>query len=215
VGSAGFTNVQPLMEELRIFRESWSLGLRVASDVRLNQDWVLTPQITLYGGRTADTFKYAMQYGTYNPIHVVHERIRTREIGGDFAAALTWRASPWLSFNVTGRVGVVSLASDMNGRDCHSSKSCVSGTAVSQIVSDSRSRVGLRAGGGVGANIDLGYVMLSISGFVSYDSAIAGIRNPAFRSAPPVRQPRAHLYFDDGLRYGGVLALRMPLSLDL
>jgi hypothetical protein len=86
-------------------------------------------------------------------------------------------------------------------------------------VTDTRSTVGFRGGLTGGVSWNMRFAVLTLAGFMTYDSRVPGVRNPVVTS--PItssglnNQPtsgRAHIFFDDAVNFGGMVVLRIPIG---
>jgi len=120
------------------------------------------------------------------------------------------------------------LTARMSGGYCYSPAVVTLGTACAAgpifgrsfrtSVSDTRSTVGFRGGLTGGVAWDMRFAVLSLSGFLAYDSHVPGISNPQVTAPITTLGPglttsgRARLVFDDAVNYGAMVVLRVPLS---
>jgi hypothetical protein len=221
------TGTWNVTDTLRVARTGFDLNLRVASDFPLTSTLTLTPSFAISGGHTVDSYNYT---GTYAPgasptfvSNQIDEKVRTTSFGGDFTAGLTWQAMSGVSINLSGRAGVVWQRNRLEGTSCVANgvfgAGCSFGSFVPNFVSnstasDSRSHVGFRGGAALSGSLDMTFAVLTVGGFFLYDSAVAGVQNPAetallFQGTQTGQ--RAQIRYDDGFRYGAVVTLRVPL----
>ena len=213
-----------LVETLHLIRESYQIGLKAESDFALGPNLSLTPGLAIYGGHTTDTYDHT-SINTFNGVlnstpTALNERVRTNEIGGHVAMRVTWQFLPGWAMHVGGTAGVVSMRSRLDAQDCINGTFVAPGTPCgpsngsfsAASASDSRSAVGFRGTASVGLATDLRIAVVSIGGFMRYDSRIPGVANPQllgnFNTVPLAP---ARIRFDDGFAYGGFLQVRVPL----
>jgi hypothetical protein len=221
-------------ETLTVHREGFQGGLKLESDIALGPNLALTPTVAVFGGQTTDRYTHTGIIDTDNPgvtfpgfIQTqVDQRLRTREFGGHLGGRLTWQFQPGWALHFGGTAGPVWMRSRLSAADCFVpfalslSEPCGPGnvglgTLATSSASDSRSRLGFRGTASLGLTADLRYALLSIGGYMRYDSHIPGIANPQITSAGQLGQnvAPAQIRFDDGFAYGGFLTLRVPLPL--
>jgi len=150
----------------------------------------------------------------------INERLRTREFGGHIGARLAWQFHPGFALHFGGTAGPVWLRTRLQASDCFNIATVAPGApcgpgAVSfqSSVSDSASVLGFRGTAMLGLSADARIALISVGGFMRYDSHIPGVVNPQL-AAPivslPALQP-ARVRFSGGFAYGGFLTLRVPL----
>lgn len=213
-----------ISESLRVHRTGFDLNMRVASDYSLAPDWTLTASVAIVGGRTIDAYNFDSRYvsaGVTSVANQIDEKVRTWSLGGDISAGLTWQATSTFSLNLTGRAGVVWQHSQLDGTQCVvftvvncSTALFIPGTVSNTAVSESRSRAGFRGGAALNVGLDFPIGRLTLGGFFLYDSAVPGVQNPSQATllAPGSSTGQtARIHFDGVFRYGGVVALRVPL----
>ena len=224
----GFRGILPagteIGESLKVERDAFQIGLKLESDIALGRDTTLTPAIAVFGGRSSDSYVYTTGLffpgvSEQNP-SAVNERLRTTEIGGHLGARLAWQFRPGWALLVGGTAGPVWQHSRMTAQDClvlvifPTGVPCGPGNFnfLTTSASDSRSTVGFRGTASLGIAADLRYAVISLGGFMRYDSQIPGIRNPqqAGGFSTAALGP-ARIRFDDGFAYGGFVTLRVKL----
>ncbi|MCW5772368.1 MAG: hypothetical protein KIT16_12075, partial [Rhodospirillaceae bacterium] len=149
---------------------------------------------------------------------------RTSEIGGSLGARLTWRFLPGFAAHFGGTVGPVWMNTRFTGDNCLDlfpypvGTSCGSSNSafIHSSGAGSASTVGFRGTASLGFIAVMRYAVLSLSGFMRYDSQIPGMANPqqtnyAAAVAGDSVAP-AKVQFRGGFAYGGSLTLRIPLS---
>jgi hypothetical protein len=240
-GSPG-TELQPfgigLFERVASFAvraTGYHLSLRLTSDYRVDTNLTLSPFISVFGGRSFDSYSLrALVTATtfdYAP-YALDERVSTDRIGAMVGTGLTVPLDRRQRFrlHLGVQAGFVWLRSHLTGGDCFAGVSLPApGTACGAAgagfgsyqtsVTDTRSTVGFRGGLTAGASWDMGLAILSLTGFMTYDSQVPGIRNPVV-TAPITtvgygNQPtsgRAHIFFDDAVNFGGMVVLRIPFD---
>jgi hypothetical protein len=213
----------------------YHLSLRLTSDYRVDTNLTLSPFISVFGGRSFDSYSLrARVTGTTFDVapYALDERVATDRIGAMVGTGLTVPLDRRQRFRVHLGVqaGFVWLRSRLTGGDCFpgyatSAPGAPCGAtapglgAFQTSVSDTRSTVGFRGGLTAGASWDMGLAILSLTGFMTYDSQVPGIRNPVV-TAPITtvgygNQPtsgRAHIFFDDAVNFGGMVVLRIPFD---
>jgi hypothetical protein len=210
----------------------YHLALRLTSDFAVAPRVTLSPFVSLFGGQSRESYAVRARIvgnvsdtGTY----ALDERVATARVGALVGTGVTLRVAPRLSFHLGAQAGFVWLRSRMTGGDCLGSLVSVGqpcGAAppgpgsFQTTVSDTRSTVGFRGGLTGGVTVDLTVAVLSLTGFMTYDSAVPGISNPVV-TAPIAAGPylrtaptsgRAHIFFDDAVNFGGMVVLRIPLN---
>lgn len=212
-------------ETLKVEREAFQLGLKLESDIALGANLSLTPAVAVFGGRTHDSYTHTSVLANFFPGFdagptQLNERLRTREFGGHVGARLTWQVLPGWALHLGGTAGPVWLRTRMTAEDCLSDAGVPpgtpcgpsNGTLLSSSAADTRSTVGFRGTASLGLAVDLRYALVSLGGFMRYDSRIPGVENPQrtgpFTFAP---LPPARIRFADGFAYGGFLTLRVTL----
>jgi hypothetical protein len=208
---AGFS----ILETLRVQRQGFDGSFRIASDFTLMPGLTLTPSVAFVGGRAIDKYEY-LHTGTSGAVFVgygLHERVRTTSFGADFGAGLTWQPTSFLALNVTGHVGPVWQRSHLDAQSSCSTAVfiCFGPTAAS--TSSSRSVIGIRTGGSIGAALDMRFAILTLGGYLTYDSKTPGVQNPASATliiAGSGGAP-ARIHFDGRFGYGGFATVRVPL----
>lgn len=218
-------------ETLTVHREGFQAGLKMESDIALGPNLALTPAIAVFGGQTTDRYTHTGIIDTDNPAVLfgfiqtqVDQRMRTREFGGHLGGRLTWQFQPGWALHFGGTAGPVWMRSRLSATDCFvpfalsltapcGPGNVGLGTHATTSASDSRSKLGFRGTASLGLSADMRYAILSIGGFMRYDSHIPGIANPQITSTSQFGQPvaPAQIRFDDGFAYGGFLTLRVPL----
>jgi hypothetical protein len=213
----------------------YHLSLRLTSDYRVDTNLTLSPFVAVFGGRSFDSYSLrARVAGTIVDLapYALDERVATDRIGAMVGTGLTVPLDRRQRFRIHLGVqaGFVWLRSHMTGADCFAGFSFPSpGTACvaarqafgsfQTSVTDTRSTVGFRGGLMGGVTWDMRFAILSLTGFMTYDSQVPGIRNPVVTS--PVTtfgfndQPtsgRAHIFFDDAVDFGGMVVVRIPLD---
>jgi hypothetical protein len=210
----------------------YHLALRLTSDFAVAPQVTLSPFVSLFGGQSRES--YAIRARLVGNLldgapYALDERVATARIGALVGTGVTFRVVPRLSLHLGAQAGLVWLRSHMTGGDCFAGIAApASGTACGATtpnigafqtsVSDTRSTVGFRGGLTAGVSWDMRFAILSLTGFMTYDSQVPGIRNPVVTS--PItnlggNQPtsgRAHLFFDDAVDFGGMVVLRIPLN---
>jgi hypothetical protein len=214
----------------------YHLSLRLTSDYRVDTNVTLSPFVAVFGGRSFDSYSLRARV-VGSPIDVapyaLDERVATDRIGAMVGTGLTVPLDRRQRFRVHLGVqaGFVWLRSHMTGADCFAGTTDAApdtacGAAAPSLgafqtsVTDTRSTVGFRGGLTAGASWDMRFAVLTLSGFVTYDSQTPGIRNPVVTTPimyniPNNHQPtsgRAHLFFDDAVNFGGMVVLRIPLN---
>jgi hypothetical protein len=213
----------------------YHLALRLTSDYQVDTNVTLSPFISVFGGRSFDSYSLRARIaGTSfdSAPYALDERVATNRIGAMVGTGLTVPLDRRRRFRVHLGVqaGFVWLRSHMTGGDCFAGQTAPpSGTACGATapstgafqttVSDTRSTVGFRGGLTAGVSWNMRFAILSLAGFMTYDSATPGIRNPVVTSPitslgannQPTSGP-AHVYFDDAVDYGGMVVVHIPLE---
>jgi hypothetical protein len=212
----------------------YHLALRLTSDFAVAPRVTVSPFISLFGGQSRESYairaRIAAQItnGVDGGPYALDERVATARVGALVGTGVTYRVVPRLSLHLGVQAGLVWLRSHMTGGDCFANAIVPPGTpcgappmhhgSFQTTVSDTRSTVGFRGGLTGGVSWDMRFAVLSLTGFMTYDSQVPGIRNPVVTSpitACCFNQPtsgRAHLFFDDAVNFGGMVVLRIPLN---
>jgi hypothetical protein len=205
---------------LKVQREAYQIGVKFESDMALGPNLSLTPAVAVFGGQTYDHYSVASAInpgtGPFAPFGVT-ERLRTTEIGGYFGARLTWQFMPGFAAHFGGTAGPVWMRTRFAGENCFNTGGVTltvpcgpsNPSFLTSSASDSDSAVGFRGTASLGIVGDLRIVVVSVGGFVRYDTHIPGVTNPQ-QTGGTVAAP-ASVRFDDGFAYGGFLTLRLPL----
>ena len=107
-------------------------------------------------------------------------------------------------------ISVFHMRTSLNASDCSGAAASApigtpcSGTSFATTFNATDSQVGYRVTGRVGAGYDFGWLTLTVSGFVMWDSDVPGVRNPTALGQT------AAIIHDDRLNFGGVVAVTVP-----
>jgi hypothetical protein len=213
-------------ESLRIQREQFELGLKLESDVALAPNLSLTPAIAFFSGRAFDKYTYDARVvlpGTplTGGLARLNESLRTWEFGGSLGARLTWSFRPGWALDFGGSAGFVALSSRLRADSCVAqialaSVECGPGAVLVSTakLTGSEYAMGFRGTASLGLTTDLRYAILSLGGFMRYDSHIPGIENPQFSQATTAFTNLPHptrIVYAGGFAYGGHVRLRIPI----
>jgi hypothetical protein len=231
-GSIRFINspsIRPARETLRTDHDGFALRLKLASDFALTPSFTLSPAIGVIGGRAVTTFNYGVEIdfiaipGAASQL-AIHERVTTREIGVEFGATGTWQFAQSWGLHAGASVAPVWLNSRLRGDDCFvaglalGSHPCIppspnnpNPVIRSGTITDRRSSIDLRVGGALGVSADFGFGVVTLAGTVRYDSRLPGVRNPQLTALSGAPIGPARIRFEDGLAYGGMLRVAVPL----
>ncbi len=208
----------------------YELSLRLTSDVPVAARVTLSPFVSLFGGQSREAYSVRAALLGTNTVapYSLDERMSSTRVGAMVGTGVTVRVVPRLSVHLGAQVGLYWLNARMTGGDCYSPAVVTLGTACAAgpifgrsfrtSVSDTRSTVGFRGGLTGGVAWDMRFAVLSLSGFLAYDSHVPGISNPQVTAPITTLGPglttsgRARLVFDDAVNYGAMVVLRVPLS---
>jgi hypothetical protein len=209
----------------------YALSLRLTSDFAVAPRVTLSPFVALFGGQSRESYSIrARVTGSTTDLrpYALDERVSTARVGAMLGTGVTVRVVRRVSLHLGARAGFVWMRSHMTGGDCFASTIVALGTpcggaplgsGFQTTVSDTRSTVGFRGGLTGGVSLDMTFAILSLTGFMTYDSHVPGIANPVVTSPVTTvgtnNQPtsgRAHIFFDDALDFGGMVVLRIPLD---
>jgi hypothetical protein len=210
----------------------YQLSLRLTSDFAIAPRVTLSPFVALFGGQSRESYSIrARVTGSPNDLgpYALDERVSTARVGAMLGTGVTFRLVQRVSLHLGAQAGFVWMHSRMTGGDCFAATFNPAGTpcgaatpgvgSFQTSVTDTRSTVGFRGGLMGGVTWDMRFAILSLTGFMTYDSHVPGIRNPVVTSPITTtglnNQPtsgRARLFFDDALNFGGMVVLRIPLN---
>jgi hypothetical protein len=209
----------------------YHLALRLTSDFAVSPRVTLSPFVSLFGGQSRESYAIRARLASAtgdDAAYALDERVATARVGALVGTGVTLRVMPRLSLHLGAQSGFVWLRSHMTGGDCFAVKIVAPGTPCGAApmfpgtfrtsVTDTRSTVGFRGGLTGGVTWDMRFAILSLTGFMTYDSQVPGIRNPVVTSPittgvyNPPTSGRAHIFFDDALNFGGMVVLRIPLD---
>ena len=215
-------------ERLRVEQEGFELALRLASDVPVGPGLALSPSLGIFGGRTRTNFDFTgnliqQATGVSFAAHTITERLRARKVGLDAGLAATWR--PWsnIALTLAGRGGVVWTRASLTASDCFQfgfgATQCTTpagtaptGGAFATSARDRESEVGFVGTVHGALSYDGGWVVLSVGGFFTWESAVPGVRNPVNTVGGAVVGAQiaapASVRFDSGWKGGGFVTIR-------
>jgi hypothetical protein len=188
---------------IRVVSQQWQLALRAATDYPLSQQWFLSPEIAIIGGRQLDDYKLfesGQQTAAFNDQRIYD--LNTTRIGGHGGARLTYKPISTIALHVSGYAGMVHTSASLRALEVFST-----GTPVVINVESNRSTPAFITGGQVGASVTGGYFILSVAGGIDYTSKVAGVRVPTFADVAPIS-----IVFDSAVNYHvmATLKLRLP-----
>ncbi len=175
-------NYAPEFAQFKARVEGWEVALRLAADWRIAPAFTVTGAIAVFGGENFTRYNLvnfdASGANFFND--VVHERIRTSEIGGTFSLAGRWMVMPALSLTVGGGVSVLHMRARLNAFSCFDDTALVPGCQPPDVAAteDSLSRIGYRLIGQAGVGYDFGFAKVDVFGGVRYNSVVPEINNP-------------------------------------
>lgn len=229
----GSNNAFVRSESLKIDQSGFELALRLASDFPVSSGMTLTPSLGIFGGHTRTNFDFAgslasQQFGINTVAHTITQRLTGWKAGLDAGLGMTVR--PWrnIALTLAGRGGVYWTRARLNSSDCYQSGVGVSqcttaqgaaftGVQYATSAQDSGSAVGFvgTVHGAISYYTD--GMVLSFGGFFSWQSAIAGVRNPvnAVGNGPALGSQitgPASVRFAGGWKAGGFVTLRIFLN---
>lgn len=211
-----------IVEELKVEREGYRIGLKLESDVALGSGLTVTPVVAVFGGHASDKYTLtggiAFDSGGIAPT-AMNERLRTDEVGGHLGARATWRFRPGWALLFGGTAGPVWLRARLTAENCFNTGATFANecgpsnpTFRTSQAADRASATGFRGTATLGLAATLAPAIVSLGGFMRYDSRIPGIENPQsqdpsfFGSLAPAR-----IRYAGGFAYGGFVTLRIPL----
>jgi hypothetical protein len=211
-----------IVEDLKIVREGFQIGLKLESDFALSRDLYLTPVVAVFGGRIIDHYTMTggivFDSGGIAPT-ALRQNLRTNEFGAHLGARMTWRFRPRWALHLGATAGPVWMRTRFSAENCFNSSAPPGGqcgpsnpTFRTAQANDTASATGFRGTATVGLSADLAPAIVSLGGFMHYDSRLPGAENPQntdpnfFGSLAP-----AHIRFAGGFAYGGFITLRVPL----
>jgi hypothetical protein len=225
---------------IKVRATGFELSLRLTADHDVARNVKLSPFVALVGGRARDTYKFgarltdAISGIDQNDIGVytLDERLTSNRVGMMFGTGVSVQVHRRVLLHLSGQAGFIFVWTHMSGADCFSGdnsanavlgQTCYNTPAGSgsyqTTTSDNRSTVGFRGGVNGGVSLDLDFAIVSLSGFMTYDTAVPGVRNPvvttAITNTGDNNQPttgRARIFFDDAVNYGALLLVRVPLN---
>jgi hypothetical protein len=230
--SLGIGGVSARTASFNLDTNGYDLSLRLTSDFAVAPRVTLSPFVALFGGQSRESYSIRARI-TGSPVdfypYALDERVSTARVGAMLGTGVTFRVVRRVSLHLGAQAGFVWMRSHMTGGDCFADSCPAPGTpcgaapagggAFRTTVADTRSTVGFRGGLMGGVTWDMRFAILSLTGFMTYDSAVPGIRNPVVTSPITTlgarNQPtsgRAHLFFDDAVNFGGMFVLRIPLN---
>jgi hypothetical protein len=215
---------------LKVDHGGFDLSLGLESNIRVGGRAVLSPMVGIFGGRSRTSF--ALRAGpSMNEFafarYALDERLASNRVGLQAGLGAAFRVMAAVTVHVGARGGFVWTRSHMTGADCFAGftfaslpATCASippgPGAFRTSVADTDSAFGFTGNLTGGLTIDLGALVLSLSGFVTYDTAVAGIRNPFVttpltgtnsNNARPTTGP-ARIFYSHAWSYGGMVVLR-------
>jgi hypothetical protein len=234
----GFSGIPPATQRQSSFNvdvNGYELSLRLTSDFAVAPRVTLSPFVALFGGQSRESYAIRTRLLVTPPSpdafpYALDERVSTARVGALVGTGVTVRVVRRVSFHLGVQAGFVWLRSHMTGGDCFADAVVGPGMpcgaafvpafgSFRTTVSDTRSTVGFRGGLTGGVTLDLTFGILSLTGFMTYDSRVPGISNPVVTSPIATfgrnNQPtsgRAHIFFDDAVNFGGMVVLRIPLN---
>ena len=188
---------------IRAVSQQWQLALRAASDYPLSQQWFLSPEIAIIGGRQHDDYKLfesGQQTFAFSDQRIYD--LNTTRIGGHGGARLTYKPINTIALHVSGYAGMVYTSASLRALEVFST-----GTPTVINVESSRTTPAFITGGQVGASVTGGYFILSVAGGIDYTSKVAGVRVPTFADSAPIG-----IVFESAVNYHvmATLKLRLP-----
>lgn len=212
--------------------DGYNLSLPLTSDFDVTPNVTLSPFVALVGGHARDSYSQTSTLATNRDagIYALNEWVSTDRIGAVFGTGMTFQVTEPISLHLGALAGFTATRAELTGADCFagaiaaaSGTSCTNAApgagAFQTTVTDKRSTVGFRGGLMGGITWNMVFAELSLTGFASYDSKVAGVANPVVTSPintlgngnQPTNGP-AQLKFDGETDYGGMVMLRTPLS---
>lgn len=228
IGVGGMTRVT----RFEVDTNGYNLSLPLTSDFDVAPNVTLSPFAALVGGHARDSYSQTSTLVTNldSGIYALNEWVSTDRIGAVFGTGMTLRVAEPISLHLGGLAGFVATRAKLTGADCFAGAlnsatgtPCLAATpgpgAFQTTVTDKRSTVDFRGGLMGGITWNMIFAELSLTGFASYDSKVAGVANPVVTSPitttgngnQPTSGP-AQLKFDGETDYGGMVMLRAPLN---
>jgi hypothetical protein len=191
----------------------------------------MSPALGIFGGYARTSFDFtgswAVQPAGINLIaHAITERLTSWKVGMNGGLAVTWQ--PWspITLTLAGRGGVFWTSTRLSASDCFAAvggfTECTTppGTAPGPFFAtsaeDRRSAFGFVGSIQGALSYDAGWSVLSIGGFFTWESAVAGVRNPVNTvgngaGGTQIADP-ASIRFNSGWKAGGFVTVRILLN---
>lgn len=201
--------------KLDIDYKQWQIRLTAKSDFPIAPSFILTPSITVFGGRS-DT-----EYLELNRVFgggsfadaVLDEDIETDQYGVRVGAAVAYEATQVLRLFLGGYVGFAYMNTDYSGQNCNGVinaplANCGSPGVVPAFIrtaTDSDTEIAFIGGVYAGARYSFGWFIVTVAGEVDYNSAVPGIRHASLTNPAP-----ASLTSSGEFAFAGKVEVRVP-----
>ena len=207
-GTSGF--------DLRTEMQGFETALRIASDIAIGRDLILTPGISVFGGASLTRYRLVL-IDTCQSARApcfqdtVHESIRVREIGGTLSLGARYVVHSGVSLILGGGVSIVHTHARLNAADCFDvnpvSDGCQFAAAASTTATATLNRWGYRLFGQGGLGLELGFARVDMLGGIRYASVVPQVRNPT-----AVTGQTATLGSSGQIGYSAQLRVSIPLD---
>lgn len=212
----GYGIVNQQVGRLEIDYKQWQIRLTAKSDFPIAPAFILTPSITIFGGRSDAEYLERSRVGVPGNVAdgILDEDIETDQYGIRFGAAVAYEATQVLRLFVGGYVGFAYMSSDYSGENCTANSTapltdCANtaliAPALNRNVTDSDTEVAFIGGVYAGARYSLGWVIFTVAGEVDYNSAVPGIRHATLANPTP-----ASLTSSGEFAFSGKFEARFP-----
>ena len=232
--SAAITGAQNVEERLRVALDGVETGLRIATDFRLGRNSAFPPRLAFSAGRAEHRYDYT---AAVNPaaggtafLQTINEKLGVTRVGANFGLEGRVPLSEQFALLLGARAGFTRNRVHLDGSDCgvasaaNAAFACnnapgtfVAGSAYATTASDTRSRFGFLGSATAALRWDLGFPIITLGGFFTYDTAVPGVRNPAppfvnSSNAITAGAGRTSIFFENGYRAGGFVMLTLPFG---
>lgn len=231
--SAAITGTHTVAERLRLALDGFESGLRLATDHRFGGILVST-SVGVFGGWAEHRYDYT---AAVNPaaggtafLQTIDEKLGVTRVGANFGLDGRIPLNEQFALLLGARAGFAWNRVRLDGNDCGRASAAnaafvcsnapgtfVAGSAYATTASDTRSRYGFVGSAMAALRWDLGFPIVTLGGFFTYDTAVPGVRNPAppFVNAGNIITPgsgRTSIVFEEGYRAGGFLMVTIPFG---
>ena len=232
--SAAITGAQNVEERLRVALDGVETGLRIATDLQLGGILVfpLGWRFRRLGRTPLRLYRRGESGGGRHSVsaETINEKLGVTRVGAKFSLEGRVPLSEQFALLLGARAGFTWNRVHLDGSDCgvasaaNAAFACnnapgtfVAGSAYATTASNSRSRFGFLGSATAALRWDLGFPVIALGAFFTYDTAVPGVRNPApplvnSSNAITAGAGRTSIFFENGYRAGGFVMLTLPFG---